>query len=141
MNLDSSLLAGANVLSLDPVIQIGVDGTQAIIPSLDGIQLQLTNTINGQPGLQITGLDPSMIGQPLPLQIDNNILAQLQQSGNVNITFNANPAASLTGPSVSLTDPNLIQVTTVSGYSRQQHCQYHISFVSKPVCRKGWLHK
>lgn len=90
------------------MIQIG-DSTPALIPALDGIQFQLTNTIGGQPGLQITGLDPSALTQPLPLHIDNNLLAQLQQGGNLNITFNA--SSGLTGQPVTLTDPNLIQVS------------------------------
>lgn len=59
---------------------------------VSGIQLQLTNTITGQPGIQITGIDPAMLTQPLPLHIDNNLLAQLQQGGNLNITFNASGA-------------------------------------------------
>ena len=72
------------------------------------IQLQLTSTITGQPGIQISGIDPSMLSQPLPLHIDNNLLAQLQQSGNLNITFNA--AGVVTGQTVTLADPNLLQV-------------------------------
>ena len=76
-----------------------------------GIQLQLTNTLTGQPGIQITGIDPAMLTQPLPLQIDNNLLAQLQQGGNLNITFNASGA--VTGaqavPAISA-EPQFIQV-------------------------------
>lgn len=91
---------------------------------ITGIQLQLTSTISGQPGIQITGIDPSMLSQPLPLHIDNNLLAQLQQSGNLNITFNASGV--MPGQTVTLSDPNLLQVLLV----RRLLC---VSYVS-PMC-------
>ena len=77
-----------------------------------GIQLQLTSTISGQPGIQISGIDPAMLSQPLPLHIDNNLLAQLQQTGNLNITFNG----VMGGQTVTLADPNLLQVNVVFLY-------------------------
>lgn len=50
-----------------------------------------------------------MLSQPLPLHIDNNLLAQLQQAGNLNITFNA--SGGMGAQSVTLADPNMLQVT------------------------------
>ena len=87
--MDQGLLSNSGVIPVslnlsDQLIQIQ-DGTT--LSGIEGISLQLTNT-GGQPGLHITGLDPALLSQPLPLHIDNNLLAQLQQGANVNVTFN-----------------------------------------------------
>ncbi|XP_067928202.1 zinc finger protein 236-like [Watersipora subatra] len=97
------------VIEMDSVIHLGGQSAGA---SLDGIQLQLTSSISGQPGIQISGIDPSMLTQPLPLHIDNNLLAQLQQAGNLNITLNTTGV--MAGQTVTLTDsdPHLLQLTT-----------------------------
>lgn len=70
-----------------------------VLQGLEGIQLQLT----GNQGLQITGLDPNIFSQTV--QIDANLLQQLQQQGNINITINPN----FLTQTLQTADPNVIQ--------------------------------
>ena len=85
-----------------------------------GIQLQL----QGQ-GIHLSGVEGGLLSQPL--QIDSNLLQQLQNQGNVNISLNAsgmftagvsNSAAPTMGLSqqhiLQVADPNLIQNIEVS---------------------------
>lgn len=51
-----------------------------------------------------------MLTHPLPLHIDSNLLAQLQQGGNLNITFNAGGTLAATQAVPLSTDPQFIQV-------------------------------
>lgn len=102
INIDQSMLP-ANVMPLSLTVDNFGNltdsslGTQ-ILQGMDGVQLQLTGG-NFPQGIQITGLDPSALGQAF--QIDASLLQQLQQSGNLNITLNTNQ--------LQVADPNLVQ--------------------------------
>lgn len=72
-------------------------------PSVEGVQLQLPGSLLGQnTGIQ---LDAAM---SQTFQIDGNILQQLQEHGNINITIN-----NLMQPLIQTTDPNLLQNATL----------------------------
>ena len=105
INIDQSLLQGANVLPLSVTVDSFGNLTEnnmttQVLQGFDGMQLQLGGGNIAQ-GIQITGLDPSVFNQAV--QIDANLLQQLQ-AGNVNISLNQ-----LQG-----TDPSLIQVQPIS---------------------------
>ncbi len=101
VNVDqNALVQGPQVLPLSLSVDAGgnlTDGglTAQILQGLEGLQLQL-----GQ-GIQITGLDPSLLNQTF--QIDASVLQHLQ--GNVNLTINQN----LVGQTIQAADPNLVQ--------------------------------
>ena len=78
-----------------------------VLQSLEGVQLQLTGNVPGQ-GIQIAGLDPSVLTQAI--QIDANVLQQLQQGGNVNLTINPNVFnVPQSAPTIQTVDPNQVQ--------------------------------
>ena len=91
-----------------------------ILQGLEGLQLQLTGNIGGG-GIQISGLDPSVFNQTV--QIDTNLLQQLQQQGNINITINPNVLTQ----GIQTADPNLVQniqvILLISTGQYQHHNQ------------------
>lgn len=107
--VDQSMLGAQNLLPVSLTVQPEAALTNSglsesalatqVLQGLEGIQLQLT----GNQGLQITGLDPNIFSQTV--QIDANLLQQLQQQGNINITINP----SLLTQTLQTADPNVIQ--------------------------------
>ena len=73
-----------------------------LLQGVEGLQLQVP--VAGQQGLQITGLDPTMLTQTL--QIDANLLQLLQQQGNLNLTINPGYIGQ---PGMTAVDPNTLQ--------------------------------
>ncbi len=61
-----------------------------------------TGSFGSTQGIQITGLDPSLLTQTV--QIDASLLQQLQQQGNINLAINPNNLHSL-----QTADPNMVQ--------------------------------
>ncbi|XP_064640452.1 zinc finger protein 236-like [Lineus longissimus] len=109
INLDNSLLQSGNVmpisLSIDSFGALNESGLAAqVLQGLEGIQLQLTGGLGslGQ-GIQISGLDPSLVSQTV--QIDASLLQQIQQQGNFNVQVNPG----LVNQTLQVADPNLIQ--------------------------------
>lgn len=111
--VDQSMLGNNSILPVSLTVQpdagLNTSGLSEsalatqVLQGLEGIQLQLT----GNQGLQITGLDPNIFSQTV--QIDANLLQQLQQQGNINITINP----SLLTQTLQSADPNVIQSVQV----------------------------
>lgn len=93
INVDQSQLQQQQQQTVLPVA-LGEGGTSLnesalaahVLQGLEGIQLHFTGNL-GQ-GVQIGALDTGLLQQTV--QIDGNLLQQLQQQGNLNITINPN---------------------------------------------------
>ncbi|KAL3860221.1 hypothetical protein ACJMK2_010376 [Sinanodonta woodiana] len=108
INVDQALLqhAAQNVLPISVTVDSFANLTESalaaqVLQGLEGLQLHLTGNL-GQ-GIQITGLDPSLLTQTV--QIDSSLLQQLQQQGNINITINP----SLISSNMHSADQTLLQ--------------------------------
>lgn len=92
LSTNSLNILGGNVSS---------DATSSqIIQGIEGVQLVTPNVLGGS--IQITGIDPSLLSQTV--QIDANLLQQLQQHGNINITISP---SLLTEPLATTADPTV----------------------------------
>ncbi len=112
INIDQSALQGSVLpisLSVDAFGNITEGAlTTPTIQGLDGnVQLQLSGNLTQ--GIQISGLDPTLLTQTL--QIDANTLQQLQQQGN-NISLTIQP--NVLPQTIQGIDPNTIQNLAVS---------------------------
>ncbi|XP_052231983.1 zinc finger protein 236-like isoform X2 [Dreissena polymorpha] len=99
ISIDQSMLT-SNMLPLSMTMESFANLTDGslgnqVVQSLEGVQLQLAGTNLAQ-GIQITGLDPSSMGQAF--QIDASLLQQLQ--AGLNITLNPSQ--------LQVADPNLL---------------------------------
>ncbi|CAH1779250.1 unnamed protein product [Owenia fusiformis] len=108
INVDQNMIQNVPISLITDQSGYMMDQNQGpqVFQGLEGIQLQLTGNINQ--GIQITGLDPSLLTQPL--QIDASLLQQLQTQGNLSVTLNPN----VLGQAMQTADPNLVQNIQVS---------------------------